>query len=85
MKVKAKWNYYNKEKHELKETETVYCCDAARDSGAITFGEVDSCLNKQESVNISCCTPYPEGAVWDEEPINFCPFCGAKIEVDIEC
>jgi hypothetical protein len=85
MKVKAKWKYYDRRKYELKEIETTYCCDDARNSSAITFGEVDSTLNRNECVNISSCAPYPEGAVWDEEPINFCPFCGAKIQIDIEC
>jgi len=85
MKVKAKWEFHNGKKFELKEVETFWCCEDAEQSNAITFGDVDNILNIDERVNISSCAPYPEGAVWNEEAINFCPFCGAKIEIDIEC
>lgn len=85
MKVKAKWKYYNGKKFDLNEVETIWCCKDAEESNAITFGEVDSGLNHNKHVNISSCAPYPERAVWGEEAINFCPFCGKRIEVGIEC
>ena len=84
MKVRAKWKYYNGKKYEINESEITYCCNGAEKSTALTFGEVDSVLNRNEHVNISSCFAYPEGAVYDEEAISFCPFCGAKIEIDIE-
>lgn len=84
MKVKAKWKYHEGKRFELGEVETTYCCTAARNSEAVTFGEIDSNLNRNEHVNISSCAPYPEGAVWEEEEINFCPFCGTKVEIEIQ-
>ncbi len=83
MKVTAKWKYHNNRKYELKEIKTEYCCSESESSDAIQFGEVDTILNTDESVNIASCAPYPEGAVWDEEPIKFCPFCGKKITIEI--
>ena len=63
---------------------TEFCCprmeEAWRDS-AVGFGEFDSSYVEQEGVNIYRCHPYSEGAVWDEYRIDFCPFCGLRIEV----
>jgi hypothetical protein len=84
MKIVSKWNYFNGKKFELKLISTEYCCNEIKQSSAVIFGEVDTVLNRNEYVNISNCTPYPEGAVWDEEAINYCPFCGTKIKVIVE-
>ncbi len=55
---------------------TVYCCDDLRESGAVIFGEVDSCgLNVIPALTISCWDSYPG----NEEIIKFCPFCGEAI------
>ena len=93
MKVRARWlpyrgkSSFNIRSHLQKfQIETVsidYCCHEMEISDAVRFGEWDSMLNRNSDVNISTCSPYPEGAVWDEEAINFCPFCGTKIEVEI--
>ncbi len=86
MKIKAKWKYHNGKKYRIDVVNIDYCCISMDNSEAVKFGEVDDCfLNRDENVNIASCNPYPEGAVWDEEAINFCPFCGEKIQIDIEC
>jgi hypothetical protein len=62
----------------------VFCCEemsAAWDT-IIGFGEADV-LNQLRTVNLYKYTPYPEGAVVDEYPINYCPFCGKEIIVKI--
>lgn len=60
-----------------------FCCSEmseAWEDRFINFGEFDSCgLNKDSHVNIYSCKPYPEGAAWDNCPIECCPFCGVKI------
>ena len=62
-----------------------WCCDdmkSAFDDDFICFGEYDSNgLNKDIDVNITKCSPYPEGASWQEVSITFCPFCGKKIKI----
>ena len=61
----------------------MYCCkdmeEAIRED-FIKFGEFDSMgMNKVTYLNIFHCSPYPEGACWDEMAIKYCPFCGEKI------
>lgn len=62
------------------------CCNEmkeALDNEAIGFGEFhDTILNRDHNINFSDCHPYPEGAVWEEYQINFCPFCGQKVETE---
>jgi hypothetical protein len=62
------------------------CCDemrAALRDHFIQFGEYDAGgCNESSSVNIFKCSPYPEGAAWEDLAISFCPFCGVKIECD---
>lgn len=62
------------------------CCEKmedALDKGAIGFGEFhDTILNRDHNINFADCSPYPEGAVWEEYPISFCPFCGEKVEIE---
>src|SRR3990167_3738963 len=63
---------------------TEFCClrlEKAWNADAVGFGEANSSYGEQGGVNIYHCSPYPEGAVWDEYPIDFCPFCGIAIEV----
>jgi hypothetical protein len=62
------------------------CCDdmgqALRDN-FIQFGEYgETMLNSGTMLNIFKCSPYLEGAVWDEMPIKFCPFCGTAIQCE---
>lgn len=71
---------------EIKTIETDFCCDKMKEAfedSFIEFGEYpsDSILNCDSNVNIYKCSPYPEGACWDEMAISFCPFCGKKIEI----
>lgn len=70
----------------LKEIEK-YCCNEMKEAiedGFVIFGEADSYLNRDNNLNISQCSPYPEGAVWCEMPIKFCPFCAERIEIEGE-
>jgi hypothetical protein len=76
-------------KGDLEECELVSmppCCDTMKkaiDENYIGFGEfIDSVLNKDESINITVCNAYPDGAYWDYMPIQKCPFCGEDIEVN---
>ena len=75
---------------ELKEVvrESVeFCCEKMEEAFAgryIVFGEYDGVFNKDTCVNIVHCSPYPEGAAWDEMAINTCPFCGEDIDVTVE-
>ena len=60
-----------------------YCCEKmenAMNDDAIKFGEFESMLNTNKFLNIFRCLPYPEGACWDEYEIDYCPFCGEKID-----
>ena len=84
MKVTGKWSCYDVERFEITKIRIDYCCEKARESEAIKFGEFDSVYISDANMNIASCSPYPEGAAWDEEAINFCPFCGIEIEVNIE-
>jgi len=65
---------------------TAPCCigmKEALENEAIGFGEFhDTILNCDCNINFADCHPYPEGAVWDEYPICFCPFCGEKVETE---
>jgi len=63
------------------------CCpdmELALEENFIGFGEYDSMLNRVQSICIYHCSPYPEGACWDEMIIDFCPFCGDEIIVEEE-
>jgi hypothetical protein len=64
-----------------------FCCEEMEDAWKsrdrfIGFGEFDGMLNKDCNVNIYHCSPWPEGAVWDEMAIRFCPFCAEPIEIE---
>lgn len=65
-----------------------FCCEELQDAIReyfICFGEFDRCLYDIDShLNITHCSPYPEGAVWRETAIKFYPFCGEKIEMVLE-
>lgn len=61
-----------------------FCCDEMREAWndyAIQFGEKEM-LNTNHNVNIFRCSPYPEGAVFTEYEILYCPFCGELIVVE---
>ena len=61
------------------------CCDRMRDAldeRVIKFGEFDSMLNMDTNINFAHCRPFPEGALWDEYAISFCPFCGTPIQTE---
>lgn len=62
------------------------CCQQMKEAlehDAIKFGEFgESYLNQDCNINFGDCSPYAEGAVWDEYPIHFCPFCGQKVETE---
>ena len=73
--------------HEYKLIEIVdICCEemkVALDEEAILFGDFygDS-LNRDNNLNFAHCSPYPEGAVYREYPIKYCPFCGQVVETE---
>ncbi len=63
-----------------------FCCDKMRDAcddEFVKFGEYDGSASQHRcnTMNIFRCSAYPEGAFWDEIPINRCPWCGAEINV----
>lgn len=60
------------------------CCESmehALDARFISIGYYEYPDKTDNSVNIFKCYPWPEGAAWDSMKIEFCPFCGKKIEV----
>jgi len=63
------------------------CCDdmsdALEDDGPITRGEVDNYGNEISKLIVYSVSIYPEGPVFTEYEIDYCPFCGAKIEYEI--
>ena len=69
--------------------EIKYCCDdmkEAFDKKFVGFGDYEDggyvgFYKANTDINIYFCSPYPEGAFWDAMKINFCPFCGKKIEI----
>jgi len=72
--------------YDIEESEINYCCklmEEAFQEGFIGFGEfnVERPLNKNNNVNIFHCSPYPEGAVWNEMAIELCPWCKEKIQI----
>jgi hypothetical protein len=94
MKIDIKIEYHVKEstfikKGEIRDIKAVnieYCCDkmkAAFSDNFVGFGEYppDNILNYNKEVNIYDCSPYPEGACWNEMPISYCPFCAEKIQI----
>lgn len=61
-----------------------FCCNdmkEAFDEEFIVFGKIDDYCSCNADVNITMCKPYPEGIIWEEMPIKFCPFCKEKIVV----
>lgn len=77
-KKKSSERYKHYEAIEIKP-----CCgDTAKalQDSVIKFGEYESWpFNTENTLNIFRCYPYPEGACWNSYPINYCPFCGAKV------
>ena len=62
---------------------TGFCCSEMKeawDDDAVGFGDFEG-YGKDVDVNIRRCHPYPEGAVWSEYAIKFCPFCAESVEV----
>ena len=62
------------------------CCVKAQQAwhkSLIGFGERDTTINNVERVCVYACLPYPEGAVWDSMPIDFCPFCAAPVTLSV--
>lgn len=60
-----------------------FCCkelEKAMDDYFIQFGD-DSWMNTDNKLNILHKSCWPSGTVTDYMGINFCPFCGSKIEV----
>lgn len=71
---------------EIKFGEPHACCTDMKnaiDDNFIGFGEYEGLLNQVGSACIYHCSPYPEGACWDEMSIQYCPFCGEEIEVEL--
>jgi hypothetical protein len=82
MKIKYKTTICDsKEYRQVGEPE--FCCPEMKVAWgeAIVFGKVDY-NGEGNRVHISRCHPYPEGACWDAYAVDFCPFCGEKIECE---
>ena len=92
MKVTTETEYYpNDHAYQAGEVRNIsyktveFCCEEMRHAfeyDYIQFGEFHSNLNTDKNVNIARCSPYPEGAVWEEKPIKFCPFCAEQVEIE---
>lgn len=68
----------------IQEHKVDFCCDEMKTEWfyLFGFGEKHSMdLNENKSVNIYY--PVFDGDDFDLIPINFCPFCGEKIEIEI--
>ena len=79
---KHKGDIENIRKYEYK---TVICCAAMQEEWGciIGFGEkFGMATNKDRNVNLYY--PILNGDAFDATPINFCPFCGEKIEIEIK-
>jgi len=75
---------YNVYEYKLLEM-TEPCCEemkVALEEGAVKFGEFDVCLNGDANINFAQCSAYPEGAVFTEYAIDFCPFCGKPVKTE---
>jgi hypothetical protein len=60
-----------------------FCCDEmneAWEDKVVGFGDREG-MTTDPSVNIYQCTVWPEGTIWTEYQIRFCPFCGTEIEL----
>lgn len=63
-----------------------FCCDDMQEAwggsyGCITAGDVNE--YEMNAICISDVSVYPEGSYTKSLPINFCPFCGEKIEIEV--
>ena len=65
--------------YKLFDEKTIFCCDSMKESFEdgypISFGEKDTSLNTNNKV---CIYWYSYG--YDEYNIDYCPWCGEKIE-----
>lgn len=61
-----------------------FCCDKMDDAWGefVVFGEDDSFINATNSAVIVQTMCYPSDAVINHMNIDYCPFCGAKIEIE---
>lgn len=60
-----------------------YCCDEmeeAWEDGVVGFGEHEG-QTAEPAVNLYRREEWPEGTIWTEYNIRFCPFCGTEIEL----
>lgn len=61
-----------------------FCCDDMENAykeDFIIFGAKDDNWS-DKNINITHCSPWPDGASWSEMPISFCPFCASKIDIE---
>jgi len=68
---------------EVKLLNVDFCCKKMEEAfydHYVGFGEYDSTLNKEATINIFHSDHFPEGCSTDSLSIEYCPFCGAKIE-----
>jgi len=78
---------FDHKKGDLEETifhDAEFCCDEmeeAFEEKVVHFGEYENFRNKNCNINISHCSPYPEGAVFDDYTIKYCPFCSKVISL----
>lgn len=62
------------------------CCDRMRqamDDGFVDFGDSDFC-NTTAKMTIANRVCYPSGTVTDFMEIDYCPFCGEEINVEVD-
>jgi hypothetical protein len=68
---------------QVKSLEETFCCKEMQEAWGeyLQFGDSDF-LNKNANVNLIKAACYPSGTVVDYMAIQFCPFCGRKIEIE---
>jgi len=76
---------------KIKVIKKEFCCEELKKAwgnnfiGLADYENKELVRNKETvSINIYKCSQYPEGAVWDDTRIQFCPFCGKEIEVNVK-
>lgn len=63
------------------EQDIIDCCERMKEAIKERFigvGEFEYEYEEGDGINIYKCNPYPEGAVWEDMQITYCPFCGKK-------
>lgn len=69
---------------DIRCTKLEFCCNDMEEAWNefISWGDNESFINSVNSATITMERCYPSGTLIDTMNISFCPFCGAKIEIE---